>query len=198
MLFYWKYWTWTLQNHTKLLIVGGIIIGVSLGLFFFSYQFYAIPTAYTPATIQVVSQASPLTLITNLEKGQETSILAKDVLSKGILLNAEIKDPDGSVVFNENFDDKILTSFTPSISGSYTFVVIPLSSESTTIEGALGNPFVVDRLDNAKRPGDIFGPEFELFAYAGLGLFMGIIVVIIGGIQTIRFKIKSKRSFTKK
>ena len=63
---------------------------------------------------------------------------------------------------------------------------------------AFGNPSVVDRIDNAKRPLDVLGPEFELFGYAGLGLFMGIIVVIIGGIQTIRFKIKSKRSFTKK
>ena len=187
-----------MENHRKLLLIGGIVIGASLGLFALSFQFYVNPTWDTPVTIQVVLQASPLTLVADLEKGQETLILAKDMLSRGVSLNAEIKDPGGSIVFSENFDDKIKTTFTPSISGSYTFVIVPLSSEGTTIEAAFGYPFVVDRIDDAYLAGDILGPEFELIGYAGLGIFLGIIVVIIGGIQTIRFKIKSKRSFTKK
>jgi hypothetical protein len=174
------------------------MIGASLGLFFLSYQFYAIPTSQTPVTIQVVSQASPLTLIANLEKGQETSVLAKDVLSRGVLLNAEIKDPDGSIVFSENFDDKILTSLTPSISGVYTYVVTPLSSEGTTIEGAFGNPFVVERIANAEKVGDILGPEFSLWAYAGFGVFVGVIIVIVGTIKFVKFKVRSRKSFTNK
>lgn len=174
------------------------MIGVSLGLFFLSYQFYAIPTSHTPVTIQVISQTSPLTLVANLEKGQETSVLAKDVLSRGVLLNVEIKDPDGSIIFSKNFDDEILSSFTPSVSGVYTYMVTPLSSEGTTIEGAVGDPFVVERIANAEKVGDILGPEFSLWAYAGLGVFVGVIIILVGTIKFVTFKVRSKKSFTNK
>jgi hypothetical protein len=174
------------------------MIGVSLGLFLISYQFYAISTNNTPTTIQVVSQASPLTLVVNLEKGQETSVLAKDMLSRGVLLNAKIKDPEGSVVFSETFDDKILSSFTPRISGTYTYVVISLSSDGTTIKGSIGNPFVVERIANAETAGDILGPEFSLWAYAGLGVFVGVIIVIAGAIKFVMSKIRLRKYFTNK
>ncbi len=188
----------SMQNHTKFLIMGSIVIGASLGLFFISYQFYALPTAQTPVDIQVVSQESPLTLVANLEKDQETSILAKDMLSRGILLSAEIRDPEGSIVFSENFDDKILTSFNPRISGIYTLVITPISSEGTTIESAVGHPFIVERIDSAETVEDILGPEFSLWAYAGLGVFVGVIIVIIGAIQFVIFKVRPRKSFRNK
>ena len=181
-----------MENHRKLLFAGGIILGVSLGLFFISYQFYALPTANTPSTIKVVTQGSPFTLVTDLEKNQQASIFAQDVLPQQLLLNVEIKDPTGSVVFSEDFNDKISTFFTPNISGKYTLVIIPISHEKTTIWAAFGDPAVVNRLENAANyDTSILGPEFELFFYAGLGVFVGIIVLIIGGVKTLKFKIKS-------
>ena len=187
-----------MENHRKFLLTGGIIIGASLVLFLISFQFYAIPTANTPSDLKVVIPSSPLTLATDLEKNQEASMLAQNMLPRDVLLNAEIKDPNGAVVFNENFEEKILTSFTPSISGKYTLVVIPLSDKGTTVWATFGDPTVVSRMDNVERAGDILGPEFELFGYAGIGLFFGIIMLIIGGIQTLRFKINSKRRLTEK
>jgi len=173
------------------------MIGASLGLFFLAYQFYAIPTSNTPITVKVVSQGSPLTLVANLEKGQETSVLAKAELSRGVLLNAEIKDSVGSVVFSENFDDKILTSFTPSISGSYTLTVMSNDS-GTTVIAALGYPSVVERVATAEKIGDIFDTQFSLWAYAGLGVFVGIIMVVIGAIKFAIFKVRPRKSFTNK
>ena len=131
-------------------------------------------------------------------KRSETSVLAKDMLSRGVLLNAKIKDPEGSVVFSETFDDKILSSFTPRISGTYTYVVISLSSDGTTIKGSIGNPFVVERIANAETAGDILGPEFSLWAYAGLGVFVGVIIVIAGAIKFVMSKIRLRKYFTNK
>lgn len=183
-----------MQNHIKLLIVGGIIIGSSIGLFFLAYGLFGIPTANTPVKINPITSSEPLILVADLDKEQEASILAKDILSKKIQLNVQVKDPNGAVVFDRDFDSKLLTSFIPTTTGPHTMVVMSLDDDGTTVEAAFGHPFVVERMDNVIKAGDVLGPEFELYSYAGLGIFVGLIIVIIGAIKLAIFKVKSRRT----
>lgn len=187
-----------MQNHIKLLIAGGIIIGSSIGLFFLAYGLFGMPTANTPLKISPVTPDLPINLVISLNEGKETTIYAKDILSRDISLNAKIIDSSGIIVQNYNFKDKLLTTFIPPNSGTYEFVVLPIDGDRTTVEAAIGDAAVVKRFDTAQKAGDVLGPEFELYGYAGLGIFVGVIIILIGAIKFAIFTVKSRRAITKK
>jgi len=181
-----------LRPYFVILLVGIIVVSASIGFFFLSYGLFGLPAANTPVKISPVTPDLPINLVISLNEGKETTIYAKDILSRDISLNAKIIDSSGIIVQNYNFKDKLLTTFIPPNSGTYEFVVLPIDGDRTTVEAAIGDAAVVKRFATAQKASDVLGPEFNLYAYAELGVLAGIIVIIIGVARMIKYKIKGE------
>ena len=104
--------------------------------------------------------------------------------------NLEIKDPNGLVLSDMDFDDKIIISFKPETHGTYTVTITSLEDENNRIHK--GSPQIVYALGFLTDYKDINNPvgnTLVILAPIGNILFLlGIVVLIYVGIKSVRKK----------
>jgi len=102
----------------------------------------------------------------------------------------EIRDPTNTILYDMNFDDKIIISFKPKVYGNYTATVTSLEDENNRIHR--GDTRIVYALGFLTFYKDVYNPLGNavsgMIAFGGPVYLLGLGIIIYGIIKAVRRK----------
>ena len=189
-----------LKNH-RILLFGIIVFSASIAMFVIGSSFNSVMNkcenakqrSFVPGT--VIVSTCPVVQ----DVGQDLTFTSYFYSTRGNVAGGEtiqlpahlkITAPDGSVLYDMDFNDKVNISFRPQMYGNYTATVTSLQEQyhpewgdSTVISYGFG--FIVLRDDVYNPLGDAF---VFMMTIGGLLIYIGIGIIIYGIVKAVRKK----------
>jgi hypothetical protein len=105
----------------------------------------------------------------------------------------EIKDPNGIILYNLDFNNKTIISFEPKTMGTYTATITNIEDENNrTYQGYVGVDYALGFLTSYHDVSNPMGLMIIVLAWIGYLLFLpGTILVIFGTIKEFKKKTSS-------
>lgn len=176
-----------MQRGYKLLIAGAtlLVIGIVLIgtiLLMLKQQSFSINSSS-----ETISPGKSMLKTSEVNAGKKMAIVVYYQPSD-VLLNIQVRQqPDLAKILDLNFTDRLFTNFMPIKDGMDNIMIRNLGTKQVSVNTIFGSS---EFFDSVGQPKTILGA----MAIAGpLSSFIGIIVLIVGGLFSIRYRIRIRK-----
>ncbi len=170
-----------LKLGQKLLVIGAVLLATGIVLVVATFFMIGQSSYSFSTSTQTVSARESFTDEIEAQTGTNMTV-AVEVQPSEVPMQLQIRQPDGNVVSNINFNDRTSTTFSPSMNGEYTTIITNLGNEQASMNMLAGTTtfFASDGNGGNQQQANI-----ALGAMAISGPFLGgigFIVIVIGAI----------------
>ena len=176
-----------LQRGYKILIIGGGALAVGIILTMAVFLTFKQTSFNINTGIDIISPHKSIFKTSEVNKGEKMAVAINSKPSDNPMNLQVIERPGLAKILDLNFTGSSFNSFVPNIDGEDTIMITNLGSKEVSANTVLGNS---DFFDSSGQPKIFLGAA----ALLGVSLsFIGVIILIIGGIILFIDRRKAKR-----
>lgn len=180
--------SWRMRKGYKLLIAGTSILAAGMILVGIAFVILNQQSFSINSSIQTISPGKSILKTSEVLAGKKMTIVI-NYQPSDIPLNIQvIQQPGLSKVLDLNFTDRLFTNFVPNKDGTDNIMITNLGAKQISANTIFGSSEFFDTRGQPKT-------SVGAIAVAGpLLLFIGIIILIVGGILLLKDRIRIRRS----
>ncbi|MFL6325680.1 MAG: hypothetical protein ACJ72C_13120 [Nitrososphaeraceae archaeon] len=178
--------SWAMQRGYKLLIAGATILAAGIILIGITFVILKQHSLSINSSIETISPGKSIFKTSEVSAGKKMSI-AINYQPPDVPLNIQVMQQPGlAKILDLNFTHRLFTNFVPNKDGMNNIMITNLGTKQVSANTIFGS---IEFFDGSGQP----KTSLSVMALAGpLLSFIGIIVLIIGGIFLIKDRIKTR------
>jgi uncharacterized membrane protein len=181
--------SWAMQRGYKLLIAGATILAAGIILIGITFVILKQHSFSINSSIETISPGKSIFKTSEVSAGKKMSI-AINYQPSDVPLNIQvIQQPSLSRILDLNFTHRLFTNFMPSKNGTDNIMITNLGTKQVSANTIFGS---IEFFDAGGQP----KTSLSAMALAGpLLSFIGIIVLVVGGIFLLKDRIRRKEKY---